>query len=299
MLTVALGVVVGSTVLGGAGANTRAHSQSCLSVVAKVHSRDGYACGPWTIPPTPPPAPTTTTTTVPATTTTSTSTAPASFLPPGSWHLILDSEFTGTSLPAPWSTGWGGTEITAPVNSEELECYDPANVSVGNGALVLSLTAQTETCGGQTRPYASGIVTTNGSFSFTYGYVEARVWLDGTQAILNWPAVWATGQSWPTDGELDVLEGLGGDACWHFHDLSGGPGGCAAGNYTGWHTFGADWEPGVVTFYYDGMDVGSIASGITAFPMFLVLNLASDKLYGGPIWAPSSMRVQYVRVYQH
>ena len=49
------------------------------------------------------------------------------------------------------------------------------------------------------------------------------------------------------------MEGLSGQACWHFHDPQGGPGGCSTATYTGgWHTFGADWEPGSVTYYYDG-----------------------------------------------
>src|ERR1700682_4716091 len=67
----------------------------------------------------------------------------------------------------------------------------------------------------------------------------------GAGAISNCPAVWTDGQSWPTDGELDVMEGLSGQACWHFHDPQGGPGGCSSATYTGgWHTYGADWEPG-------------------------------------------------------
>jgi len=52
------------------------------------------------------------------------------------------------------------------------------------------------------------MVNSNGKFNYTYGYLEARVWLSGTGAISNWPAVWTDGQSWPADGELDVMEGL-------------------------------------------------------------------------------------------
>ena len=112
--------------------------------------------------------------------------------------------------------------------------------------------------------------------------------------------MWADGQSWPADGELDVLEGLGGLACWHFHDPAGAPGGCLPGTFTaGWHTFGADWEPGIVTYYYDGTPVGSVTSGVTASPMFVILDLAADNAYGGQIEVPATMRVDYVRVWQH
>ena len=219
---------------------------------------------------------------------------------PGSWHSIFDDEFTGTALDtSKWSTGWLSPGITAPVGSSELECYDPNQVTVANGELDLNLISKAERCG-SSRPYASGMVNTNGKFSYTYGDLEARVWLPGTGAISDWPAVWTDGQSWPADGELDVMEGLSGQACWHFHDTQGGPGACSSATVTGgWHTFGADWEPGTVTYYYDGKPVATINSGITSSPMYVILNLAVDKSNSGPLQAPATMRVDYVRVWQH
>ncbi len=231
------------------------------------------------------------------------SSPPASGPPgnPANWRAIFDDEFNGTSLDtSKWSTGWFGSGITAPVNSAELQCYDPAQVSQGGGELDLTLISKPENCGGQTRPYASGIVTTMGHFSYTYGYIEARVWAPGSTSISDWPAVWTDGQSWPTDGEQDVFEGLGGQACWHFHDPAGAPGGCAPGTFTGgWHTVGADWEPGSVTYYYDGIAVGSVTSGVTSAPMAVILNLAVDNLYGGPAQAPATFKIDYVRIWQH
>jgi hypothetical protein len=221
---------------------------------------------------------------------------------PGSWHPIFDDEFNATTLDtSKWSTGWFGSGITPGVNSSEIDCYDPNQVVETSGELDLNLIAKPETCNGTTQPYASGIVTTNGKFSYTYGFYEARVWLPGTgTTIADWPAVWADGQSWPTDGELDTFEGLGGTACYHFHNTGGGPGGCAATANTyagGWHTFGADWEPGSVTYYYDGQNVGNITTGITADPMYLILNLATSAT--SPMQGPATMHIDYVRVYQH
>ena len=144
------------------------------------------------------------------------------------------------------------------------------------------------------------MVNTNGKFSYTYGYLEASVWLSGTRAINDWPAVWTDGQSWPADGELDVMEGLSGQACWHFHDPQGGPGNCSSATFTGgWHTFGADWEQGAVTYYYDGHKVATISSGITTSPMYVILNLGADNGNSGPLQAPATMRTDYVRVWQH
>ena len=225
---------------------------------------------------------------------------------PGSWNPIFDEEFNGTSLnQSLWSTGWGGPGLTGPVSTEELECYSPSQVVVGGGELDLNLIAQPQTnCpldGGGTinEPYTSGMIQTQGKFSFTYGYFETRVWLPGATTGSDWPGVWAVGANWPAGGELDLVEGLGGQGCWHFHDPSGAPGGCS-GVYTGgWHTFGADWEPGSVTWYYDGAAVGSVTQGITNSPMFLLATMALDNTYGGPIQAPATLRIDYIRVWQH
>ncbi len=216
------------------------------------------------------------------------------------WNLTFNSTFSGTTLnTAQWSTGWFGSGITDPVNqTSDPECYDPANVHVANG-LTLSLTQHQEFCNG-TRPYAASMITTRGKYTFTHGFIEAKIASPGVNgALADWPAFWADGASWPKDGELDVLEGLHGQACFHFHSPAGGPGGCASGNFTGWHTYGAEWTASSVTYYYDGHDVGTITTGITSSPMYIILSLAASGAYGGPAAVPAEMQVAYVRVWQH
>lgn len=244
------------------------------------------------------PAPTTTTTVAPATTT-SGAPQPVNGVA-GSWKMVFDSEFNGSSLdPSQWSAGWYGSGITPGVNSIEQDCMDPSLVNVSGGVLTLSAIAKQETCGGVTQPYASSIVTTNGKFSFTYGFMEAKIWMPGNGSISDWPAFWAVGQNWPTNGEIDVVEGLGGSAQVHFHYAGGTLGPLTGtGTYTGgWHTFGADWEPGSITFYYDGVDIGSFTNGITSAPMNLILDMAVSS--ESPAVAPAAMKVDYVRVWQH
>ena len=70
-----------------------------------------------------------------------------------------------------------------------------------------------------------------------------------------------------------------------------------SGDFTGWHTYAADWQPGVVTYYYDGTEVGQITTGITSSPMYLILNDAVGGA-GGQVVTPSTMQVDYVRVWQ-
>jgi beta-glucanase (GH16 family) len=139
-------------------------------------------------------------------------------------------------------------------------------------------------------------------FSFTYGYMEARIWLPGSGSIADWPAFWAHGfSSDESDGEIDVLEGIGGDAVAHFCNSAGCVGPLTGtGTFTGgWHTFADDWEPGSVTYYYDGTEIWSDTSGITSAPMYLVLDLAVSSTISPPISVPVTMQVAYVRVWQH
>ena len=221
---------------------------------------------------------------------------------PGSWRSVFDDEFTGSSVdPSKWSIGWFGSGVTKAVNSSETACYDPSHVSEANGELDLTLTAQSASCG---QPYDGAAVTTNGHFQFTYGFVEVRAWLAGNgSTVYDWPQIWLDGQNWPSDGEIDILEGLGGNACYHWHGPPNGTGygGCPAGAFAGgWHTFGVDWEPGSVTYYYDGTNVGSVTnstSQITGDPMYVILVASTSP--GSNTQTPATERFKYVRVWQH
>jgi beta-glucanase (GH16 family) len=225
------------------------------------------------------------------------------------WKLIFNDEFNGTSLNTSiWTPGWFGTGITGPVNVAETTCYSPSNVQLpGDGNLHLSLIQQSETCFGGEEPLTGALISSNPDdgvaghvgFQYTFGYMEVGVYLppSSTGVIANWPAAWSDGQSWPTDGENDTLEGLSGSPCFHFESPAGNPGGCAVGNYSGWHTFGSDWKPGSVTYYYDGVKVGEITTGITSAPQYLILENTQGS-YGGVTVTPATMLVDYIRVWQ-
>ena len=219
---------------------------------------------------------------------------------------MLDSEFDGSSLPSPWKTGWFGSGVTGPINSGEDDCYNPGNVTFSGTAMDMAVTSQSSTCNSKTYPYTGAAVTTDpvdgrstAGFQYTYGVLEARVYVpaDGS-LIANWPAVWTDGEGeWPDTGEDDIMEGLSGGACYHFHDPLGGPGECDASITPGWHTFASDWQSGSVTYYYDGTDIGSITSGITDSPMYVILDNTVQSGFGSTT-TPGVMQVQYVRVWQ-
>jgi beta-glucanase (GH16 family) len=218
---------------------------------------------------------------------------------PAAWGEVFADEFTGSRLDTSrWSTGWFGTGVTGPVNPFEPACLDPRQVQLpGDGTLTLALVARPQRCAGRQRPWSTGLVSSNGKFAYAYGASEARIFLpsDGHGKLLDWPAFWADGQHWPQDGENDVMEVLGGSVAAHFHSTAGAPGVTVPGSWAGWHTFGSVWEPGRVTYVYDGREVGTLTTGITGSPMYLVLNLA-PALDGTTV--PARMKIDYVRVWQ-
>jgi beta-glucanase (GH16 family) len=189
------------------------------------------------------------------------------------------------------------------VNSAEDVCYNQANIGVSGGYLDMALTNQPVRCKRGSYPYTGSLLSSLGRFSQTYGAFEARIDMPATPsgAVADWPAFWLDGKGkWPVTGEIDVMEGLMGHACYHFHyqqnGAAAGPGGCTSTG-PGWHTYGAVWTPSSITYYYDGAKVGVITSGVTHTPMYLILNLTDNQRGGGVRVIPATMRVAYVRAW--
>lgn len=223
----------------------------------------------------------------------------------GNWSLKMSDEFNGTSLnKTMWTPGWFSTGISGPVNDLEKACYSPNQLKMpGDGSLHMLLGVQQNTCKA-TYPNTGALISSNPldyvsghtGYQYAYGVVEWRVYLtpDSNGNIANWPGVWSNGQNWPNDGENDTMEGLGGSACYHFHSTAGGPGGCASGKYAGWHTFASNWQPGSVKYYYDGVYVGQITTGITSSPQYLIVQQTTDLQTA----IASEILIDYVRVWQ-
>ena len=67
------------------------------------------------------------------------------------------------------------------------------------------------------------------------------------------------------------------------------------GDFIGWHTFASSWQAGVVTYFYDGVQVGQITTGITSTSEYLILNYTLNASIVGAV--PNEMLVDYVRVW--
>lgn len=221
---------------------------------------------------------------------------------PGNWKLTFNDDFDGSALD---SSQWG-TDNQPGNNPDETACFSPSAVSVASGALNISLTNQS--CQGKQN--TGGQVYTK-TFRQTYGYFEAKMNLPGKNGkTYNFPAFWILPYKngavcWPTGGEFDIMETIGGGASAHYgygsscDNVSNNwpaadPGG---GDWTGWHTFAVDWEPGSFTVYYDGKKVGNAINDLgVKQPMNIVLDNVSRPM-GGQTVTGTKIQVDYVRAW--
>src|ERR1700722_14469916 len=152
----------------------------------------------------------------------------------GPWHLTFEDEFNEKQLNTDnWQPNWLGYTNNAITNdvsgSYELSCFDPAQVTVSGGSLALTALHHPRTTkSGAPYQYDSGLVNTLAHYTFTYGFLEAKIWVPTStcgsgdvpkapaKCVSDFPTFWATEAA--GSSEIDVMEGLQGLACFHFHD---------------------------------------------------------------------------------
>jgi hypothetical protein len=236
------------------------------------------------------------------------------------WHRVFADTFTRPN-PAAWTRNWLGMpgQVTSPPNSYEQAAMAPGRVSFTSSDLVLTTQAQSWTApDGAIFPDRSGTVTGFGKQGYLPPLMAvARLRLACTAAgvIMNWPSFWLVGDPyhWPQDGEIDVVEGLDGVAAWHAHyvDAAGvqGPGGVAAGDWCGWHTFRVIWHAdGTLDWQYDSAWVGHVTGYTATAPEFPVIMYSMapqgsgldqcPPACSGPVTIGSNLSAAWLRIYQ-
>ncbi|MGY2049374.1 glycoside hydrolase family 16 protein [Methylobacterium sp. JK268] len=215
------------------------------------------------------------------------------------WRFDADSDI-----------GFGHSSFVDPASG-----YDPFSVSGG----ALTITAVPDrTSAGYPGSWESGLITTQGKFSQTYGYFEIRA--DFSNLPGAWDGFWLLPDHPlpdPQDAggwqELDVVEHYGG---WdkgvystiHTTDPQNGVPWqqnrqvySELINPSGFHTYGMDWEADKISFYVDGELIGSQATPSDMHgPMYLLANLAtqaSENNNADAAGVPISSSIDYIRVY--
>lgn len=265
------------------------------------------------------------------------------WLPPAAagrvWAVTFSEEFSGSSYdPAKLTPcfDWNYGGCTGSFNQGR-EYYAASQIRVSGGIARLvaepkSPAIASTACQNGSCTYLSGLLSTarpranNGSaylYKFTYGYVEARLKLIGTQGFFTafWMLPTDTTYSYRT--EIDILEHLGHDPAtmfmtYHYNDRSssyavnsgvGNNGACPAVDYTtGFHRFGVDWQADHVAWYIDGIKCAQFngnAATIENGPMQLILDVMVDNTWQRS-WNKGlldstlvrQLEVDYLRVFQ-
>jgi len=158
-------------------------------------------------------------------------------------------------------------------------------------------------------PYSSGMIQSYYMHTQTYGYFEMRAKLPSGQGV--WPAFWllpADG-SWPP--EIDILEVLGHQmdklyTTVHTNEFgkhtSKGTDSVVPNMSSGFHTYGVDWQPDFITWYFDRRQVFKAATPSDLNkPMYIIANITVGGHWPGmpdqtTRW-PAEMQIDYIRAY--
>ncbi len=239
------------------------------------------------------------------------------------YSLVWSDEFETNSLNTKnWNIdigngnwGWGNGE-------SEYYTGRTDNLRIENGVLVIQAKKENY----QGFGYTSGRINSKNKIDFAYGKIEARISLPSGAG--TWPAFWMLGYgSWPTCGEIDIMEHIGSNPTMISHALhtaeKNGGNSWSSRNYkvgieNNFHTYSIEWEKSIddgddcIKFYVDGNltatkwqanNVDDVRQWPFTDNFYIILNLALGGTMGGTIddtifGNQILMKVDYVRVYQ-
>lgn len=248
---------------------------------------------------------------------------------PAGYELVWSDEFnTGDQLDA---TKWQWEDWAAGHVNHEKQTYKPGTelidgkhtTELKDGSLVINCFK------GSDGKYYSGRINAQSGSSvngWRYGYIEARIKLPKGKG--TWPAFWMmpsgvdwSSETWPTCGEIDIMEEVGVDpnqtsSSLHAigHNHTNGTQVTAArfteGAEDDYHIYAIEWNNNRITTYVDGQVLLNYTNDHKGYvnwpydkPYYIILNLAWGGDWGGYAGTddsalPTAMLVDYVRVYQ-
>lgn len=229
--------------------------------------------------------------------------------------LSLDPTGEGKGVWTPWFVRW--STRTLPANGEQQIYMDPAYRGTGDRPLginpfrlrdgVLSIEARPTPAAAKPQlwnmPYTSGMLSTEKTAAWTYGFFEMRARMPAGKGL--WPAFWLlpVDGSWPP--EIDIVETLGHEPTIVHQSLHGEGHGTRSVTLRGkditqWHIYGLEWTPDSIAWHLDGAVTHRVPNTINR-PMFMVINLAVGGHWpGNPDAAtrfPARLDIDYVRVF--
>ena len=230
------------------------------------------------------------------------------------YGLTFDDEFNSLSISqngtgTVWSHIRPGSRMgpNADIGFGNSAFVDPASgvdpFSLQNGALQITATRADSTVAGPAQ-WASGLISTMGSFSQLYGYFEMRAQLPAETGV--WPAFWmlSADGKWPP--EIDALEAYGDGNLYQYTHTA------QTGQHTyeqtwtarrrmtsGYHTYGVMWNAQTVTFYFDGEVTGQQATPSDMHGRMYMLADLAMQIKPGVTDVPKHLNIDYIRAYSN
>lgn len=234
--------------------------------------------------------------------------------PDPGWVLTFDDEFNGSEIDL---LHWSPHDPWSRERDRQLQAWTPDSVSVSGGQLHLVARRASETTpvryDGKNREYASGIVTTFGTFAQTYGRVEIRCKIPAGRGLrpgvalypvplAPLPKIQVFQVSGNSPASISFANHWGSEQTERsFGDSFPGPDLSA-----GFHTISVEWDPAKIAWFLDGKETLRSLDGMPRQQMFLLLELAVGGGTGNletrfpdettPF--PASFDIDYVRVYK-
>ena len=228
-------------------------------------------------------------------------------------------DYEGAPDPEKWGydlggNGWGNGELQYYTDRRE-------NSNVANG--ILTITALREDYGSNS--YTSARLVTKSKGDWKYGKVEVMARVPsgrGTwSAIWMLPTDWEYG-GWPESGEIDIMEHVGYDptrifgtvhteAYNHSTGTQKGSNRIVSTAETEFHLYSIEWFQDRIEFFIDDIKYFTFTNENKTYEEWpfdkrfhLLLNIAIGGSWGGAQGVdntifPTSMEIDYVRVYQH
>lgn len=245
------------------------------------------------------------------------------------YNLVFEDEFRGTSLDRDkWKTvlPWGPDSI---INGEQQyyvnvfgadePIYDPF-VFTGETLQITAIPTPADLLSrANNQPFMSGVITTSDVFEMTYGYTEMRARLAPGAGILS--TFYLFNQNFDRNQpEIDIIEYIGQDAelayqTYHYYDSNRSrfsPGerhstptmehNASTNLSDGFHTYSVLWEPELVVWYIDGVEVQRlIGPRVSDEPMNLIAQLVLGSVWIGdaaPSGFPVVYEIDYIKAWQ-
>lgn len=212
--------------------------------------------------------------------------------PGGQWNLVFEDNFDGNTLNTQkWNYNytWGRTHNHRAYMVDSM-------VKVVNGQLRIKAKKERNPnapdgtdkwynqFGYIPFDYTAGAVNTNSKFNFQYGYLEGSFKAPAT--LGTWPAFWTLNANGAWPPEIDVLEIPHArnqhHYYYHYKNASGAEASFGATHTgpdksVGFHTYGVEWGPTYMRFYFDGQLLNSYNNRNECnqgLDMYVIINLA-------------------------